>query len=62
MRRPRKLAGAVLARLAQPSSLAGISALALLVGRSVADSQAWADGAALVFGVLAVVVNEGRQS
>ncbi len=51
----------ILQRLAEPSSLAGFSALALLAGQGVEAAQQWAHLAAAVLGVAAVVVGEHRQ-
>lgn len=46
----------LISKLQQPSSLAGIAAIAALMGH---DGDKWAQGAAAVFGVLAVLVDEG---
>jgi hypothetical protein len=48
-------------RLREPSSLAGLSALAMLLGQSVEDAAAWAHVAAAGLGVAAVLVAEGDQ-
>lgn len=50
----------ILARLREPSSLAGITALAVLAGRSLPQAQAYADAAAMAAGVLSVLVPEGK--
>lgn len=51
----------IIRRLAEPSSLAGFSALALLAGQTSEAAQAWAQVAAAVLGVAAVLVGEGGQ-
>lgn len=45
-------------RLREPSSLAGLGALAILAGRGAAEVQAYTDAAGAVLGVLAVLVPE----
>ena len=45
-------------QLREPSSLAGLSALAILAGRGAGEAQAWAEAAGAVLGVLAVLVPE----
>ncbi len=50
--------GRIIKRLREPSSLAGLSALALLAGQGADQAEAWATAAAAVLGVAAVLVPE----
>lgn len=58
MRRRTPLARRLVLRLREPSSLAGLSALALLLGAAVDQAQQLSTIAAAVLGVLAVLVPE----
>lgn len=60
MRRRRSIAAAILRRITQPSSFAGLAGLALLAGQTVDNAQAWGQAVALVCGLLAVAVDEGQ--
>lgn len=48
----------VITRLREPSSLAGLAALAILAGRSVEEAQTVATAIGAVLGVAAVLVPE----
>jgi hypothetical protein len=52
----------LVARLAQPSTYAGFSGLALSLGYADAQFTAWATAAATLFSVIAVVLGEGQAS
>lgn len=53
-------AQAILARLREPSTMAGLSAIAILVGRQATEVQLWFDAAAAVLAILAVVLSEQK--
>lgn len=50
---------ALIERLREPSSLAGLGALAILAGQSIEAAQHITDAAAALLGVLAVLLPEG---
>lgn len=60
--RTRRTAAAVIERLREPSTMAGLSALALLFGAPPGVPEAAVQGAAAVAGILAVLLPEkGRK-
>jgi hypothetical protein len=59
--RTKKVAGSLLNRLREPSTMAGLSALALLAGAPPGVPEAAVQGVAAVAGLLAVLLPEGRR-
>jgi len=50
---------AILARLKQPSTYAGLMGAAMLLGVSADGFEQWSNAAAGLFAFLAIVLNEG---
>lgn len=48
----------IIARLREPSTMAGLAGLSVLFGQSVETAQVYANGAAAILGVLAVAMPE----
>jgi len=62
--RPRErniVMNAIISRLEEPSSYAGLAAGAILLGLSQVEMPAWTHAAAGFFAVLAVVIGEGAR-
>jgi hypothetical protein len=57
-----KAIDALVSRLAQPSTYAGFSGLALTLGYSAPQFAAWTTGAATLFSIVAVVLGEGNSN
>ncbi len=51
----------LIARLREPSSLAGLAGIAILAGRSVPEVQAATDAVGAALGVLSVLIPEGKK-